>query len=221
MPKPRMKVLSSQHQARSLKRKHTQPHKQYIRCCICQVSNWWKRCAPSLEDTERVCIRHRDVEGSSLSMAGWISSFWLGGRFENVRRRFSRGGRNITSYVHHSIVDAKERKEKTLIQHLTSVQKWLKNQSSSSARWGRKMHSKKIIFICITKQANLVKSSSWQTLINWSNADTGAVYLLQSVWTERLCNHASRYFHHPPLNHGTKKKRKKNKKGVNGGGAIL
>ena len=88
-----------------------------------------------------------------------------------------------------------------------------KNQSSSSARWGRKTHSKKIIFICITKQANLVKSSSWQTLINWSNADTGAVYLLQSVWTERLCYHASRYFHHPPLNHRTKKKKKKNQEG--------
>lgn len=40
MSKPRMKVLSSQHEAESQKKAHaTTQNKQYIRRCICQVSN--------------------------------------------------------------------------------------------------------------------------------------------------------------------------------------
>lgn len=67
------------------------------------------------------------------------------------------------------------------------------SKNKSNLRWGENTHSKKI-FIRITKQANLVKSFYNRHL---SNADTGDVYLLQSMWMERLCYHACRTFFFP------------------------
>lgn len=63
--------------------------------------------------TERVCIRHQDVEGVAYKWQGGFplsverirtASYKILGCFENVRLKFS-GGKKGLSHVHHSIVD--------------------------------------------------------------------------------------------------------------------